>query len=346
MRSSLISVIIPAYNAGKYIEDTIESILTQTYDNFEIIVVNDGSTDDTVYKLNNLSKNIERLKVYTIDNGGASKARNVGLDYATGDLIYFLDADDILNVDAFRSLLKSMENNDSDLVVSTKYYKVKEKNQKKKLVELLTEEMILQNPIEYAITALIGKGRGWRTHGSLFKRHLINTYNIRYKEGITAEDFLFNLNYLQVCKKISFTKYPVENYLVRENSVSNTFSHKVFNIYIDFDKVVRSFMSQNDMTRLELYSDSFTGRNFINYIISILISNNLTYELKRKYIKEVIEKPFIINLYRDSNYILPMYSARINTLLYSIIRTTLNKKKYYFIFFMAKIFSLPKKNKR
>ena len=92
----MISVIIPAYNAGRFIEGCINTIFNQTYRDFEIIVVNDGSSDNTLDILNSLAKKDARLKVISQKNGGVSAARNTALKHAKGEFITYVDADDSL----------------------------------------------------------------------------------------------------------------------------------------------------------------------------------------------------------------------------------------------------------
>ena len=99
-----ISVIIPAYNAEKYITEAIDSVLNQSYKNLQLIVVNDGSTDRTLEIINKYSDN--RMKIISIQNGGVSKARNIGLDNAIGEYIVFLDADDKYLLNAFQKMIE------------------------------------------------------------------------------------------------------------------------------------------------------------------------------------------------------------------------------------------------
>ena len=107
----LVSVIIPAYNAGKYIEKAVQSVFKQTYPNIEIIVVNDGSTDDTLDVLSRFPE----VKIVSTLNKGVSHARNVGIEASRGEYISFLDADDELECDAIESLLKSSLKNNADI---------------------------------------------------------------------------------------------------------------------------------------------------------------------------------------------------------------------------------------
>jgi len=101
-----ISVIVPIYNAQKYINNCIESILKQNYNKFELILVDDGSTDLTKSILENYSKEYSRIKIITKDNGEVSSARNIGIKYATGEWITFVDADDVLSSNYLSNLIK------------------------------------------------------------------------------------------------------------------------------------------------------------------------------------------------------------------------------------------------
>lgn len=105
-----ISVIIPVYNGEKYIENCIQSVLNQGYDNFEILVVNDGSRDNTLSVLQYIKD--ERVKIFNKENGGQGTARNLALDNASGDIIVFLDADDILLNNALPEIAESLKNSD------------------------------------------------------------------------------------------------------------------------------------------------------------------------------------------------------------------------------------------
>ena len=111
-----ISVIIPAYNAEKFLVESIESVINQTIDDFEIIVIDDGSTDSTLDILRNYEESYEDFIVICQDNSGPAAARNRGLDVAKGEYIYFLDADDVLELDALESLYNAAKRRKSDLV--------------------------------------------------------------------------------------------------------------------------------------------------------------------------------------------------------------------------------------
>ena len=124
----LVSVIIPVYNTEEYVYNTIESIRNQTLKNIEIIIINDGSTDNSLEIINGCSKNDERIKVYSQKNAGQSAARNVGIKIAKGKYLYFMDSDDFLEKDALLDCYKISEENELDFVTFDADILIEKKN--------------------------------------------------------------------------------------------------------------------------------------------------------------------------------------------------------------------------
>lgn len=112
----LISVIVPVYNTGKYLQEAIESVQLQNIEDMEIICVNDGSTDNSLQLLEQMAENDPRIQVYSQENQGQSVARNTGMEHATGKYIYFMDSDDILKEGCFNRCVQAMEANNYDFV--------------------------------------------------------------------------------------------------------------------------------------------------------------------------------------------------------------------------------------
>lgn len=112
-----VSVIIPVYNGEKYLDNCIKSVADQTYENLEIIIIDDGSTDRTIDICEEWKEKDDRVRVLHKPNGGRGSARNAGLSMATGDYIHFVDADDWIEKDAIESLYKAMIKNNSDIVI-------------------------------------------------------------------------------------------------------------------------------------------------------------------------------------------------------------------------------------
>lgn len=111
-----VSVIIPAYNVGSYIEACIDSVMNQSYENMEVIVINDGSTDDTGEKLEKLKQKYPSIQLVTKENGGLSAARNDGVNMATGDFIAFVDSDDVIDRDMYKKMMATIQLSCADIV--------------------------------------------------------------------------------------------------------------------------------------------------------------------------------------------------------------------------------------
>ena len=123
----IISIIVPVYNVESYLERCIESILNQSFKEFELILVNDGSTDSCKDICNEYKTKDKRIKVIHKENGGLSSARNAGLDIARGKYIGFVDSDDFINKDMYKTLFNTIQDNNSDMIICD-YYKVNEEN--------------------------------------------------------------------------------------------------------------------------------------------------------------------------------------------------------------------------
>ena len=117
----LISVIIPVYNVEKYLRRCIDSVINQTYKNLEIIIVDDGSTDNSSNICDEYTNKDSRVKVVHKENGGLSSARNVGIELAKGDLIAFVDSDDYIELEMYEKLKENMDKYDSDIAICQYY---------------------------------------------------------------------------------------------------------------------------------------------------------------------------------------------------------------------------------
>lgn len=208
-----ISVIIPVYNSEKFLDACIASIVKQTYQNFEIILVDDGSTDDSPSLCDQYAAQDKRIKVIHQDNQGVSAARNNGLDLATGDLVSFIDSDDTLDEDMYELLVKLFEENHADITHCGYKHIVGDE------VRLVhdTHEIIVQQHDE-ALRCLVGgqlfAGGLWN---KLYKRTLIG--NLKFRVDLkNNEDILFNFELFRKAKTSVFADYAKYNYIAHINS--------------------------------------------------------------------------------------------------------------------------------
>ena len=118
----MISVIIPVYNVEKYLENSVKSVLAQTFGDFEIIMVDDGSFDNSPAICDSLVEKDSRVRVIHKKNEGVSVARNTGLDAVKGDYIFFMDSDDLITENCFDVLMTALKTNDADIAMGNLYY--------------------------------------------------------------------------------------------------------------------------------------------------------------------------------------------------------------------------------
>lgn len=227
-----ISVIVPIYNGDKFITKCIESILNQSFSDFEIILVDDGSNDNSISIIKRYVENYNNIKAVFKKNGGVASARNEGIKVATGRYLVFVDADDEIKEHYLKGLYKSLQ---FDYVVSgitNRYIGFEEFESVKDLDSILREregEKISELPKEFFINGFIHS-----CCGKLYKSEIVKKYNIRFPEVRLSEDSFFNVEYLKYVKSWKIVESANYIYMHRKISESATskFEHEDINIYV------------------------------------------------------------------------------------------------------------------
>lgn len=221
--SPLISIIIPAYNAEDTIERCVKSALLQTYLNLEIIVVDDGSSDDTVKKIRALIEHDSRVKLIDKTNGGVSSARNIGIKAASGAWFTTLDDDDFIDPTMIESMYSSAHFTDSDLVICG-FRKVFENGLKEEFRADYEYADSKKRFLEALFTDLYDKHLIQTHANKLYKTCLVKDEGIFYDENISVnEDIDFVLRYLGVCQNMACIRQVFLNYVQHSESLINTF---------------------------------------------------------------------------------------------------------------------------
>lgn len=219
----LISICIPAYNASKYIVESVNSILRQSYQNLEIIIVNDGSTDDTLIKIQNL--NDHRIKIISQDNMGQCNAANNAFNASKGEYIKFFDADDILSPDFIQNQFKQIENT-KDEIASAKWGRFY--NDDLTTFNLNPESVWKDmDPINWLIESLVNGPNMMQCGLWLIPRKILNISGLWDERLSLINDFEFFIRVLLASKKIRFTENAILYYRSGVvNSLSNQLSRK------------------------------------------------------------------------------------------------------------------------
>ena len=231
-----VSIIVPIYNVERYLEACIESILSQTYGNFELILVDDGSPDQCGIICDKYATQDSRIKVIHKENQGLGMARNTGLDYATGEFVCFVDSDDWLEQHAIEYWIRAQRKYDADIVMCN-YQKRNDNKEVLYRYEIRNKECCYRGKeIEQEIFwPMIGQESMVREDftinmcvwTNLYRRELIESEQIRFlsEREYLSEDICFNLQYLLSCKVA--VMIPESLYCYRYNPTSLTSRYKV-----------------------------------------------------------------------------------------------------------------------
>jgi len=231
----LISIIVPVYNVEKYIYKTLDSILFQTYNNLEIILINDGSTDNSGNICDEYSEKDKRIKVIHKQNGGVSSARNLGIDNATGEWITFIDSDDIIDKCMIEKLFKIAEKENTKISASAHKYQTKDNEIKFVVLENKTIRLNNTKVLEYIIRNDVDFGSSH--HGKLFHRDVVKDFyfNTELNHG---EDYLFVIEVIATyAKDIAYIPDALYYYVFRPNSASKSFSVKRFHSIDSLERI-------------------------------------------------------------------------------------------------------------
>jgi glycosyltransferase EpsJ len=286
---AMVSVIVPVYNKEKYVARTIESIIRQTYEELEILLVDDGSTDQSGKICREYQLKDNRIKYIYQENGGPSKARNHGLQIARGAYIAFIDADDTFETYAIEKMLTMAQDTKAELVVAPQKCISADGTEKINNCLLGLANGIISREVFLKSLAVDNINVFWGSQGNkLYDAAVINNCNLRFDEKYKhAEDFLFNIAYYCQCKEIAFINMVTYDIYDVPQSLSKT---------LDMEDVLErgkriwsgldDFYKRIDRMEYKPYYDAFIYKVFADAIISIEVENG-----KRKYgkIKKQIE---------------------------------------------------------
>ena len=217
----IISVIVPVYNVQDYVSRCIKSILEQSFKNFEVILVNDGSTDNSLKICQEYENKDKRVKLLSQPNQGLSAARNTGLEIADGYFICFVDSDDFIEKDYLKLLLENIKSTDSDISMC-EYFLTDEKGEKISIEKFNEPEgiAILSGKETFKYFYKGNYAPNVVAWNKLYKASIFKT--LRYKEGYYFEDEFIARPLFYTAKKVSILRIPLYNYVQRAGSIMNS----------------------------------------------------------------------------------------------------------------------------
>lgn len=306
MKNPLVSVIIPVYNVKDYVTECITHVINQTYTNLEIIIIDDGSTDESGTICDSLSKTDSRIKVYHTTNHGLSMARNYGLDHISGKYVTFIDSDDYIDLDYISTLLKLLLDNNAD-IAGCRFYRNADNG------EFIYPEAdksydIVLSPEEYLCRFYNDFGVFAPAWGKLTNAKIWKDLRFSSNRRIVEDAPMIRPMVVQ-CSKIAWTQKPMYFYRNRQNSLI----HQKISADILINDVLKDikYYTQHDM-HLALAC----AYKHLCYQL-ILSWNDLSLQEKKKY--------------------KPLYRKSIRYILWHKGNTVLQKFKYSYKYFSLKI---------
>ena len=344
----LISVIVPVYNGEKYIEKCVEAICNSSYQNLEILLINDGSKDHSEEICQNLAQKDHRIKVFSKENGGIASARQFGLSKATGKYICFSDQDDTVYPHAYELLKKNLEFFNSDICIgsadgirgkkiqkflsSTENKMIENEDVKKYVFHLCNSFVNGAYEIDetpYLITI-------WNC---MYKKEIIDQYGITFKRFIASDDdYLFNLDYISHVNRVSFEKESVYGWVIHLASFSHNpkFISNCYTKYHDCLCYITDVLKRINNSEINIDFHQWENACKVKAILETVINEGraIGEEDGRKNNKERIDylekvyleanadfsQDFLKKIYRDPAY-----------LTYRSLKTSKGVKKAYYL---------------
>ena len=278
-----VSIIVPIYNVVDYLEKCINSITSQTYSNLEIILVNDGSTDNSAEICERIASLDKRIILLNKENGGLSDARNCGLKKATGKYVMFIDSDDFIEKDMVEFLYKNMINYNAEISVCGFYFYYGSEKEEVRYENVSNDYYIELTPRE-AMLKLVNSNNSFRMNAvnKMYLRGLFDNVKFPYKK--IYEDVGTTYKVILKSKKIVYSSVPKYHYFQRPNSITKT--------YVFDEKERNRIEMANNMCNdvLSVYNDEEIKSAMENFCVSQYIAVLNIMIKSKKYDKKLIKE--------------------------------------------------------
>ncbi len=299
-----ISVIVPIYNAEQYLEKCIDSIINQSYTNLEIILVNDGSTDNSGAICDEYAKRDSRIIVIHKENGGLSSARNAGLDIARGEYISFVDSDDWIEHDMLETLYNACVSNDAEVSCGGRY----DVYPRSTIVGLCPQKSECVSAVEMIRKLFASVECDCSVCDKLFERSLFD--KIRFPIGQINEDEAIIYNLLNDVKSVAMVNKPLYNYFHRSSSISTSDFTERKLIYMENAIKIKSFVIEK-YPELKYDAEVFYATKIFWFLTMIAESSKSA----RKKFKAVFEEK-MAELSKIKHYL-----SKVNKIKYYLLKT-------------------------
>lgn len=299
-----VSVIVPVYNTEKYLSKCLNSLVDQTLDGLEIIVVNDGSPDNAQKIIDEYAEKYNQIKAFQKPNGGLSDARNFGIERATGEYIGFVDSDDFVDEKMFEVLYKKAIEHDSEIALCD----LEKVNERGEMFRSLPQSPQLPERIDLQKDLTIFGEMSCFACNKIFKRELFET--LRFKKGIHFEDIELIPQLVLKSKVLTKINQPFYKYFERQDSISRTHTVKGLDMFVAIENVKESFLKSGyssqttEWNRFFILQGYYSYLAYVGYVKDKELKKKMIEKLKSELINEKISKSEIFNYKRfNHNYL-------------------------------------------
>lgn len=324
-----VSVIVPVYQDEQSITRCITSLLRQTWNDVELIFIDDGSTDNSLKVLKKLSSSKDNIIIIHQKNMGVSGARNRGLEAANGKYVTFVDADDFIEDDYLKVLVETMQQQKTDLVIDPLFFKS------------VTDEKRSRRPHNYDMATLkedfpylFSKYCFHNVCGKLYKTHFAK--RIVFHNNITVgEDLLYNLEYLKLINSITVVNENGYTYVENENSVTHSYRENDFNNQKILNEASRSFYSNylnGNSNNLKMIDQAFV-RNIIILILTVISDNEISISRKLT----ILDKVYYSSYFYDK-----LKTTEMHKKILEFVRKIFLDKYFYTLLLFGKMYKVGK----
>lgn len=312
-----ISIIVPIYNSSNYLNKCVDSLIDQTYRDIEIILVNDGSTDDSLEICNYYKSNDNRIVIINKKNGGLSDARNVGLDISSGNYVLFVDSDDYIELNTCEKFVDVIKDNKVD-ILSGNARRIDGNN-----IMLINHSLAITDKLvtgnEFLKNELQNNSMNMAAWLNIYNTNFLKSNKLYYKKGIFHEDELFTPQAFLKAQNVMSINITFYNYIIRKNSIT-TKANQIKNA-----KDILYICKTLEKIYLNLENDKLK-KYLNNHIVNLYLNIFQVARLYKKKYKYLVDR----NLLKNKGY------TRLNKIRVKLF--CISPKLYYFINFVRKQF--------
>lgn len=305
---SKVSVIVPVYNVENYLPKCLDSLLSQTLQNIEIMVVDDGSTDRSAEIIRQYSEKYPaKIKAFTKENGGLSDARNFGIERACGDFFGFVDSDDYVSETMFEEMLSLAERHDAEMVICN----IQKVDEHGSITQKLTQIPNMPEKIDLESNFSVFSDLSYFACNKLFRKELFTKK--RFKKGMHFEDIQLIPQLLLECKTLAQTQKFHYQYLERTDSITKTHNERGLDILKAVEDVEEAFESSSyfskkkELLGFQVLQGVYSYLAYLAFVKNETLFYKMSHELDRFVKKRGVKIKDILSYNRfGKNYILSL----------------------------------------